>query len=264
MSGAAGVRDLIPARLRWQTPDWPAPASIGAMVTTRLDGYSAPPYDSLNLGTHVGDKASSVARNRRLLRNAVPDLKRLQWLHQVHGTRAITVVAGNKPLRRRQADAGCVMQPGDGIAVLTADCLPVLICSRDGRIAAAAHAGWRGLVQGVLENTVSATGCRGSELMAWLGPAIGPCCFEIGDEVKAAFMAAAATADGFVPVPGKPGKSLMDIYAVARQRLLAVGVSDVHGGGQCTVCDHRHFYSYRRDGVTGRMASLIYLKRQAV
>lgn len=263
-ASGAGARNIATAALRWQTPDWPAPANIGALVTTRLDGYSLPPYDSLNLGTHVGDNATTVARNRRLLRRAVPDLNRLQWLNQVHGTRAISVAANDKPLRRRQADAGCVMQSGDGVAVLTADCLPVLICSRDGRVAAAAHAGWRGLLDGVLENTVRCTGREGSDLMAWLGPAIGPCCFEVGDEVRAAFMAAAATADDFVPVPGKPGKSLMDICSVARQRLLAVGVSNIYGGGHCTVCDHRHFYSYRRDGVTGRMASLIYLKAQAV
>jgi YfiH family protein len=259
---------MTPSRLIWQLPDWPAPASIGALVTTRLGGISSAPYGSLNLGTHVGDRAAQVAGNRRLLRRALPDLTRLQWLNQVHGTRAITVSAGNKPLRRRQADAGCVQQAGDGVAVLTADCLPVLFCSRDGRVAAAAHAGWRGLLTGVLENTVVATGRKGSELMAWLGPAIGPCCFEVGDEVSTAFLAAhdpadtpqRATAEAFLPLSGKPGKSLMDIYKMARLRLQAVGVDAIYGGDQCTVCDHTHFYSYRRDGVTGRMASIVYLK----
>lgn len=254
--------------LHWQTPDWPAPASIVALVTTRRGGCSQPPYDSLNLGTHVGDTAASVARNRRLLRSALPDLQRLQWLNQVHGTRAISVPAGDRPLRRRRADAGCIVQPGDGIAVLTADCLPVLLCSRDGRIAAAAHAGWRGLLAGILENTVLATGRKGADLMAWLGPAIGPCCFEVGDEVRAAFVAAtdgaegapAATAAAFAAVPGKSGKHLMDIYAVARLRLQAAGVDAIYGGTQCTVCDRRHFYSYRRDGVTGRMASIVCIK----
>lgn len=248
----------------WQAPDWPAPASIGALITTRQGGCSVTPYDSLNLGTHVSDKAASVARNRRLLRSALPDLRRLQWLNQVHGTRAICVAGGTTPLRRRQGDAGTVSQPGDGVAVLTADCLPVLFCSRDGGVAAAAHAGWRGLLDGVLENTVLSTGRDGGELMAWLGPAIGPCCFEVGAEVRAAFLASArsqsATAESFTGITGKPGKSLMDIYAVARERLRAVGVQAIYGGGQCTVCDHEHFYSYRRDGVTGRMASLIYLK----
>lgn len=257
-SGAS--RAQVTTALRRQAPDWPAPASVGALVTTRLGGCSVQPYASLNLGTHVGDKTASVAHNRRVLRSALPDLKRLQWLEQVHGTRAICVAAGNKPLRRRQADAGCIAQAGDGVAVLTADCLPVLLCSRDGRVAAAAHAGWRGLLHGVLENTVLATGRRGSELMAWLGPAIGPCCFEVGDEVRAAFMAAADPAESFTPVAGTPEKSLMDIYAVARHRLQAVGVNAIYGGAQCTVCDHTHFYSYRRDGVTGRMASLIYLR----
>lgn len=255
-------------QLPWQIPDWPAPASIGALVTTRLGGISEAPYDSLNLGTHVGDQPALVAGNRRLLRRALPDLARLQWLNQVHGTRVVTVPSDARPLRRRQADAGCVLQAGDGVAVLTADCLPVLFCSRDGRIAAAAHAGWRGLLDGVLENTVVATGRKGSELMAWLGPAIGPCCFEVGNEVSTAFLAATeraggprkATADAFVPLSGKPGKSLMDIYEVARQRLQAVGVNAIYGGGQCTVCDRTHFYSFRRDGVTGRMASIVYLK----
>lgn len=258
-SRADGTADLV-----WQLPEWPAPENIGALVTGRQGGCSVAPYDSLNLGTHVGDRAASVARNRRLLRSALPDLKRLQWLNQVHGTRAICVAGGNAPLRRRQADAGTVAQPGDGVAVLTADCLPVLFCSRDGGVAAAAHAGWRGLLGGVLENTVLSTGCEGAQLMAWLGPAIGPCCFEVGDEVQAAFLASSrspsATAEAFAGIAGKPGKSLMNIYAVARQRLQAVSVQAIYGGAQCTVCDHRHFYSYRRDGVTGRMASVVYLK----
>ena len=254
--------------LRSLTPDWPAPASIGALVTTRLGGCSPKPYDSLNLGTHVGDRMALVTNNRRLLRRTLPDLRRLQWLNQVHGTRAIAVAAGDKPLRRRQADAGYVVQPGDGVAVLTADCLPVLFCSYDGRVAAAAHAGWRGLLDGVLENTVRATGRKGPGLMAWLGPAIGPCCFEVGGEVRAAFLSAAergagssvATADAFVTRARSPGKSLMDIYAVARVRLNAIGVEAIYGGAHCTVCDGSHFYSYRRDGVTGRMASIVYLK----
>jgi YfiH family protein len=252
----------------WQTPDWPAPDGIGALVTTRPGGHSLPPYDSFNLGTHVGDDTALVLRNRRLLRSALPELGRLQWLEQVHGNRVVSVSAGDAPLRRRKADAACILQPGDGVAILTADCLPVLFCSRDGQVAAAAHAGWRGLKAGVLENTVLATGRQGSDLMAWLGPAIGPCCFEVGDEVQSAFLAAAGpgsgsqaiTARAFAPVTDKAGKSFMDIYAVARQRLLAVGVTQIHGAGQCTVCDDKHFYSYRRAGVTGRMASLIYLK----
>lgn len=270
MADNAGARARVIqiAELRWQTPDWPAPARVGALVTTRYGGDSVPPYDSFNLGTHVGDDLASVRRNRRLLRGVLPELRRLQWLNQVHGNRVVTVAPGLAPLPRRQADAGCIEQPGDGVAVLTADCLPVLLCARDGHVAAAAHAGWRGLLNGVLENTVRVMGVRGSNLMAWLGPAIGPCCFEVGDEVKAAFMAATrpaaesqtAIASAFESVTSKPGKSLMDIYAVARQRLLAAGVSDIHGGAHCTVCENEQFYSYRRDGKTGRMASLIYLK----
>lgn len=266
----AGKPGSVPpdATLRWLTPDWPAPAGVAALVTTRLSGCSEAPYHSLNLGTHVGDRAASVARNRRHLRTVLPGLKRLQWLNQVHGTRTVLVAAGDRPLRRRQADAGCITQPGDGVAVLTADCLPVLLCSRDGQVAAAAHAGWRGLLDGVLENAVLATGRTGADLMAWLGPAIGPCCFEVGSEVRAAFLAAVdrndgsqeTTAQAFTPLPGRSGKSLMDIYAVARHRLQAMGVDATYGGSHCTVCEQRQFYSYRRDGVTGRMASVIYLK----
>jgi len=252
----------------WQTPDWPAPDGIGALVTTRPGGHSLPPYDSFNLGTHVGDDTALVLRNRRLLRSALPELGRLQWLEQVHGNRVISVSAGNTPLRRRKADAACVQHSGDGVAILTADCLPVLFCSRDGQVAAAAHAGWRGLLDGVLENTVLATGRKGSDLLAWLGPAIGPCCFEVGEEVRSAFMAAAgpgpgsqaSTARAFESVPDSAGKSFMDIYAVARQRLSTMGVTEIHGGAQCSVCDDKHFYSYRRAAVTGRMASVIYIK----
>ncbi|MEX0738467.1 MAG: peptidoglycan editing factor PgeF [Pseudohongiella sp.] len=268
MAGAVsvGFRTAQFGGFSWQTPDWPTPTAVGALVTTRPGGFSLPPYDGFNLGTHVGDDLASVRRNRRVLRNAVPGLKRLQWLNQVHGNAVISISAGESPLRRRRADAACIMQPGDGVAILTADCLPVLFCSRDGGVAAAAHAGWRGLLDGVLENTALAMGRQGSDLMAWLGPAIGPCCFEVGDEVRTAFIAAAAAdakaaaASAFTPLPDKAGKSLMDIYAVARQRLLQAGISNVYGGGQCTVCDDKQFFSYRRNGVTGRMASLIYLK----
>ncbi|WP_339859551.1 peptidoglycan editing factor PgeF [Pseudohongiella acticola] len=258
------------ADLDWQTPDWPAPDNIGARVTGRTGGVSLPPYDSFNLGTHVGDVAATVARNRRALRRALPGLHRLQWLNQVHGTRVVSVAAGSQGLRRRQADAACLSQPGDGVAVLTADCLPVLLCSHDGRVAAAAHAGWRGLLNGVLENTVRATQYPGTDLMAWLGPAIGPCCFEVGAEVRSAFMAAGTSSAGamaaaFKPVAGShdsrgQNKSMMDIYAAARQRLQMLGVTAIYGGDQCTVCSASRFFSYRRDGVTGRMASLIYLK----
>lgn len=257
------------AGLNWQTPAWPAPANVVACVTTRLGGFSQEPYQGLNLGTHVGDAPGTVQRNRNFLRKQLTGLQRLQWLNQVHGTDVVTVAAGRDALRRRTADAACVTQEGDGAVVLTADCLPVLFVSTDGAVAGAAHAGWRGLLDGVLEKTVKAMSKQGgiapSSLLAWMGPAIGPCHFEVGAEVRQAFMAAGGVPaqpleTAFAAVPGRPGKYLMDIYRIARLRLAATGVSLVYGGGQCTVCDHKHFYSYRRDGVTGRMASLIYLK----
>lgn len=255
--------------LNWQTPVWPAPTNVVARVTTRLGGFSQAPYQGLNLGTHVGDAPGAVQRNRNLLRKQLTGLRRLQWLDQVHGTGVITVLEGGGALRRRTADAACVTQDGDGAVVLTADCLPVLFVSTDGAVAGAAHAGWRGLLDGVLENTVNAMSKQGgaapASLLAWMGPAIGPCHFEVGAEVRQAFIAtggvpASSLEAAFVAMPERPGKYLMDIYSVARLRLAAAGLTRVYGGGQCTVCDHKNFYSYRRDGVTGRMATLIYLK----
>lgn len=251
----------------WVKPDWPAPAAVEAWVTTRMAGVSDAPWNSLNLGTHVGDSAAHVRSNRQLLRQQLPAGLRLQWLNQVHGTRVAKIRQGNSALRRKTADAATVFTTGSAALVMTADCLPVLFCDVNGTVAAAAHAGWRGLLDGVLENTVAALLVPAPSLMAWMGPAIAPCHFQVGDEVRSAFLAhpsaahsLSAVASAFTPCPGQPGKWMMDIYAVAKLRLLAAGVSQVYGGGLCTVCDSERFFSYRRDGVTGRMASLIYLK----
>ncbi len=223
-------------------PDWPAPAGVHALVTTRAGGVSLPPFDSLNLGDHVGDDPAAVALNRQRLRAFLP--AEPCWLKQVHGT---TVAQADGLRDAVEADASVAFLPGSVCAVLTADCLPVLFCDRKGSRVAAAHAGWRGLAAGVLESSVAAMRCDPADILAWLGPAIGPQAFEVGDEVREAF------------VPGRPGKWFADIYELARLRLMQAGVGSVHGGGFCTHADAGRFYSYRRDGTTGRMAALVWL-----
>lgn len=234
-------------------PDWPAPAGVHALVTTRTGGASLPPFDSLNLGDHVGDDPAAVALNRQRLRAFLP--AEPCWLKQVHGT----AVAQADGLRDAiEADASVAFAPGTVCAVLTADCLPVLFCDRQGSRVAAAHAGWRGLAAGVLEASVAALQCESADIMAWLGPAIGPQAFEVGEEVREAFVHdLPATASAFVP--GPPGKWFADIYELARLRLARAGVGSVHGGGLCTYADAARFYSYRRDRTTGRMAALVWL-----
>ena len=236
------------------TPSWPAPPNVHAAVSTRHGGVSLPPYDSLNLGDHVGDDPAAVAENRRRLREALSLPAEPRWLSQVHGTCALdAAVAGE----RCEADAAFASRPAVVCAVLTADCLPLLLCDRAGTRVAAVHAGWRGLLEGVIEQTIAAMG-TGGELLAWLGPAIGPAAFEVGDEVRAAFLVHAPEAHtAFSPSPN--GRWLADIYALARQRLQLAGVDAIYGGEHCTYSEAERFYSYRRDGVTGRMASLIWM-----
>lgn len=237
-------------------PDWPAPPRVRAAVTTRLGGVSQPPYDSLNLGDHVGDDPVAVASNRRRLGTLIPDLPAEPlWLNQVHGTRCLNADSAQAGT---EADAAVTEKPGVVCAVLTADCLPVLLCDRAGSVVGVAHAGWRGLLAGVIESTVTAMHRPGAELLAWLGPAIGPAAFEVGEEVRAAFLVRDPRAATSFRA-GAEGKWLCDLYALARQRLAALEVTAVSGGGSCTHEDARRFYSFRRDGVTGRMASLIWL-----
>ncbi|HYD78393.1 MAG TPA: peptidoglycan editing factor PgeF [Paucimonas sp.] len=244
-------------------PDWDAPANVGAFATTRRGGFSVPPYDDgqggggLNLGAHVGDRPEDVRRNRDLLGRLLP--AEPAWLSQVHGKDVVDAagVAGTPP-----ADASIAAARGVVCVVQTADCLPVLFCAANGKVVGAAHAGWRGLAGGVLENTVAAMRAAGAdEILAWLGPAIGLENFEVGEDVLSTFVSQdAASATAFKLLPGKPGKYLADIYRLARQRLIHVGVVRCHGGGSCTVADRSRFYSYRRDRETGRMASLIWIK----
>jgi YfiH family protein len=232
-------------------PDWPAPANIHARVTTRAGGASTGPWQGLNLATHVGDDPAHVGLNRAWLRAQLPNEP--LWLEQVHGT---DCVVAESALSGSCADASVSFEPWQICAVLTADCLPVLFCAQDGSCVGAAHAGWRGLLSGVLENTVRSMQVPPEQVMAWLGPAIGPQSFEVGSEVRALFLAQGAnSAEAFSP---HGEKWLADIYALARLRLQAMGVSAIYGGGLCTVSDAARFYSYRRDGATGRMASLIW------
>lgn len=234
-------------------PEWPAPSRVCALQTLRTGGVSLPPWDALNLGEHVGDALPDVLANRTFLRQALP--AEPLWLQQVHGNVAVDAdFAGYLP----EADAAFSRRSAQVCAVMTADCLPVLFCDRAGSVVAAAHAGWRGLLAGILEKTISGMAVRPSELLAWLGPAIGPDCFEVGDEVRAAFVATdTSLLAAFKPYA--PGKWLADIYALARQRLYKAGVGAISGGNLCTVSEPKRFFSYRRDGVTGRMASLIWL-----
>lgn len=235
-------------------PDWPAPASVRATVTTRAGGVSSGPWTSLNLATHVGDDPAAVAENRRRLRAALDLPSEPAWLQQVHGP-AVVRLPGPLP---EAADAAVAFGPGAVCAVLVADCLPVFLANHDGDRVGVAHAGWRGLTAGVIEATVVALGCDPARVVAWLGPAIGPQAFEVGEEVRAAFMAGdPAAATHFHP--GRAGHWFADLTGLARRRLMQCGVASVHGGGTCTVADPARFYSYRRDGVTGRMAALAWL-----
>lgn len=235
-------------------PEWPAPAGVRATVTTRAGGVSSGPWASFNLASHVGDDPAAVAENRRRLRTALDLPSEPSWLQQVH-EHAVARLPGPLP---EAADAAVVFGRGPVCAVLVADCLPVFLASRDGDRVGVAHAGWRGLAAGVVEATVVALGCDPARLVAWLGPAIGPRAFEVGEEVRAAFTDRDAGAAALFH-PCRAGRWLADLPALARRRLMACGVASVHGGGTCTVSDAARFYSYRRDGVTGRMAALAWL-----
>ncbi|MCY1364369.1 Polyphenol oxidase [compost metagenome] len=223
-----------------------------ACVTTREGGVSLPPYEGLNLGSHVEDDPLAVEQNRKRLTSALGC--RPAWLSQVHGVRVVEA----DPSRVDEADASWTAEPGIASAVLTADCLPALFCDRAGTKVAAAHAGWRGLANGVLEATLDALALPPQEVLVWLGPAIGPAAFEVGPEVREAFLASHPEADQAFKPSANAGKYMADIYQLARIRLAARGVQAVYGGGGCTLSDPR-FYSYRRASRTGRFASLVWL-----
>ena len=236
-------------------PQWPVPQGVAACSSTRVGGVSLPPYDSLNLGAHCGDDLAHVEENRARMFAAGGLPSKPVWLEQVHGKDVLTLTGGSYDSKR--ADAAYSNIPGQVCAVMTADCLPVLFCNRAGTEVAAAHAGWRGLCEGVLEETVACFSDQPENIMAWLGPAIGPDAFEVGPEVRDAFMAKDANADKAFRPAGE--KYYADIYQLARQRLANVGVEQVYGGDRCTFSQKDDFFSYRRDKTTGRMASFIWL-----
>jgi YfiH family protein len=256
------------------TPQWPdAPANVGALASTRGGGASTGPYDDgaggggLNLGMHCGDTPEHVQANRASVRALLPAAP--AWISQVHGIAVADAASVQPGAPVRVADASIATTPGVVCAVLTADCLPVLFADLAGTVVGAAHAGWRGLAAGVLGETVAAMRAAGAgEITAWLGPAIGPAQFEVGPDVLAAFLAGAGSPQqqaqvtaAFAPYEGRPGKYLADMNALARSLLARDGVTRVWGGQHCTASEPDRFYSYRRDGVTGRQASMIWLKQ---
>ena len=235
-------------------PDWPAPANVKSLQTTRHGGISAAPYDTLNLGLHVGDDPVRVNRNRQLLAPLMPSEP--VWLEQVHGT---VVANADAAGCRVQADACIARHRGAVCVIMTADCLPVLLCDEDGTVVGTAHAGWKGLAAGVIEATVKEMAVEPLKLMAWLGPAIGPHAFEVGAEVRTTFMEHDGKADQAFTAHGTEDKYRADIYLLARQRLQALGIVRIFGGTNCTYHQKDKFFSYRRDGVTGRMGTFIWL-----
>jgi YfiH family protein len=246
-------------------PDWKLPQGVHAFVTTRGGGQSKGAWSSFNLAQHAGDVPAAVAANRALLLERLraetgAEVPGIQWVSQVHGTRVFH--AGSTAVPAPEADAVYAHDSSLALGVLTADCLPVLFASDDGREVAVAHAGWRGLLNGVLEATLGSFHARPSAISAWLGPAIGPCHFEVGAEVRGAFLEHAPAADrsatdAAFAAGAKPDKWLADLYALARIRLRAGGLSRIHGEALCTVCHDERFYSYRKQAVTGRFATLI-------
>mgnify|MGYP006193920885 CR=1 FL=1 len=247
----------------WIVPEWPAPRNVKALFTTRNGGAGSQPspYASLNLGDHVGDDPLTVKQNRALLRRFLPGEP--EWLKQVHGTISINIDEDDCTATC-EGDAAFSRRPKNVCAVLVADCLPILLCDHAGSVVGVIHAGWRGLAEGIIERTILAIGPLDTPIMAWLGPAIGPDHFEVGEEVRQVFISRDKNATlAFVPSnPCHEGKWLADLFLLARQRLANVGVTEVYGGKYCTFSDPARFFSYRRDGLTGRMAGLIWLVQQ--
>jgi YfiH family protein len=239
-------------------PEWRVPGAVRAAFTLRRGGVSAPPFDSLNLGAHVGDEAAAVAENRRRVRQRLALPAEPDWIEQVHGTR-VADLDEERDAPRAPADAALTRTPGRVCAVQVADCLPVLIAARNGSAVAAAHAGWRGLAAGVLEQTVTSLGIACEGLIAWLGPAISAPHFEVGGEVRAAFLTHDAEAETAFAMNAR-GRWQCDLAALARRRLAALGVEEICGGHWCTFADAARFFSFRRDGRCGRMAALVWLE----
>jgi YfiH family protein len=243
----------------WIVPDWPVPEHVRVISTLRAGGVSEGPYATLNLATHVGDRADAVTANRLLLREAVHLPAEPLWLEQVHGRR---VVRHEGQASGGEADASVAFDTDRVCAVMTADCLPVVLADHAGTRIAVAHAGWRGLAGGVLEATLDELGAAPGEVIAWLGPAIGPDAFEVGEEVRTTFVRQSEATVGCFR-RNDHERYLADLYGLARLALMRAGVQSVHGGGWCTHRESERFFSFRRDGVTGRMATLAWLDRGA-
>ena len=238
--------------MNWIKADWPVPATVHAGTTTREGGVSEAPYDSLNLSTAVLDDEEAVAQNRAILKEELRLPSEPFWLNQSHSTRVVDLSSGNK-----DADAAYTNQPSRVCVAMTADCLPVLLCSQDGKEVAAVHAGWRGLADGVIEQAVKQFRAPSEQLFAWLGPAIGPSAFEVDHQVRDIFLAHDDNAqDAFTKMDDD--KWLADLYFLAKRRLDQLGVDGVFGGDYCTYSEEASFFSYRRENITGRMASLIW------
>ena len=239
----------------WLVPDWPAPANVRAFVTTRAGGVSEGEHASMNLGLTSGDEPGKVARNRAIVRASLPGDP--TWLAQGHGPATVDLdhlAEGERP----RADASATSTPGRVAVVLTADCLPVFLTDRAGRRVAVAHAGWRGLAAGVLESAARSLNVAGEEVVAWMGPSIGPDAFEVGPEVREAFVQVESQAHGAFRAH-KPGKYMADLYLLARMRLARAGVRSVYGGGFCTYHETGRFFSYRRAQKSGRMGAFIWI-----
>uniref|UniRef100_B1XUU1 Purine nucleoside phosphorylase n=1 Tax=Polynucleobacter necessarius subsp. necessarius (strain STIR1) TaxID=452638 RepID=B1XUU1_POLNS len=249
-------------------PNWPKPPSVHSLQSTRAGGVSKPPFNSLNLGDHVGDQIENVLVNRAIFTKALP--AEPLWLKQTHST--IVSTPESRALKHHaliEADASVSNIPGDVLVVMTADCLPVLFANRQGTVVGVAHAGWRGLCSGVLENTIAemlnlSSKAKAPDLIAWLGPAIGPDAFEVGEDVVSAFrdFGLPFSEGAFKLISNKPGKYLADIYELARDRLKACGIQFIYGGEYCTMKDGEQFFSYRRDGETGRFATAIWIAKE--
>ena len=237
--------------------DWPCPNNVKAVYSDRKAGASLAPYDSYNLGDHVDDDASAVQSNRQHFQQGMPE--QVCWLKQIHSTRVVN--ASEPSMRFAEADASVAKQENSVCVVMTADCLPVLFCDKQGTVVAAAHAGWRGLLDGVLENTVAAMNIAPSDLMAWFGPAIGPNAFEVGAEVYQQFIAKDPQPTSAFKASVNNGKYYANIHQLAKQRLHSLGLRDIYADTSCTFTNVSRFFSYRRDGQTGRMAAAIWLSQ---
>jgi polyphenol oxidase len=241
--------------MKYIKPDWPAPRNVFAAATTRVGGVSIGPYSSLNLGSHVGDDAHAVSENRKRVRDALNLPVEPTWLNQVHGT---NVIEAGAAMQTPTADASVALGPGHVCVVLTADCLPVIFCDNAGTRVAAAHAGWRGLASGILAATIRSLGTKPDRLIAWLGPAIEQSAFEVGNEVREPFLALNPAHEASF-VSNERGRWQADIYELARRELVRLGVHNIFGGGFACYADQDRFFSYRRDGATGRMGTFVWI-----